>query len=235
MKLGYILIILAAVAVILKFIDKIVKKDELNWTNYLLLFIAIIVCVVSVKKLKNEIKSKKYNSETGKIEGKANSQSEKVRQISIGGSTLVTDPGKGPFSFFDMYGDKLDAWTIDGKLYMNAIVRNTDGKVVAKIIANEWKINPNSTFDKNHDKWAIEVINDRDEVILQLDYKNGKAQFAAKFYFEDGEGVFMGPNAEGGGLILKRKAHPESFKNLKINPIFKYPSNSNKGQRIKSK
>lgn len=58
-------------------------------------------------------------------------------------------------------------------LLVSAIIHSLDGKVIAEIRNNEWRLNPNNYFHKNFDKSALEVIDEYGIPILQVEYLDG--------------------------------------------------------------
>lgn len=53
-------------------------------------------------------------------------------------------------------------------LFVSATINSRDGKVVAEIIDNEWKINPNNYFKRNYDKHGFEVVDQESILKLQV-------------------------------------------------------------------
>ena len=47
-------------------------------------------------------------------------------------------------------------------------IYNKNNKVAAELIQNEWKVNPNNTWDRNYSKNALEVKDDSGDIILQV-------------------------------------------------------------------
>lgn len=55
-------------------------------------------------------------------------------------------------------------------LLINAEVRSLDGKIVAELANNEWRVNPHNYFKLNSDESGLEIIDDYNIPWLQIDY-----------------------------------------------------------------
>jgi len=77
----------------------------------------------------------------------------------------------------------------NGESKISCVIRDENGKIIAKIEANDWKINPNLIFDRNFDDKAVEVISEKGDVILQAEFDGEGVLFAGTFYQEDGSRI----------------------------------------------
>ncbi len=119
----------------------------------------------------------------------------------------------------------------DDLIFVTATVTTIDGKIVSEIIDNEWRINPNNYFKKNHDEYGFEVIDDYGITVLQVDYRNKQTIYVAGVFYNSGTMMICSP----AGLIFN--SIPSSIDELKkatsvIKPIFKYTGKDSYGQRI---
>jgi hypothetical protein len=74
------------------------------------------------------------------------------------------------------------------ELLISVIIHSLDGKVIAKIIDNEWELNPNNYFRKNFDRSALEVIDEYDIPVLQVEYLDEKRiKIGGIFHLEEKE------------------------------------------------
>jgi hypothetical protein len=55
-------------------------------------------------------------------------------------------------------------------LLINAEVKSMDGKIMAELVNNEWRVNPHNYFKLNFDKSGLEIIDDYNIPWLQIDY-----------------------------------------------------------------
>ena len=63
---------------------------------------------------------------------------------------------EGNFAYHPFRGVRIQF--ADGRLRVSARVFSTDGKHVAELVENEWKINANNYFDRNFDERSLEVL-----------------------------------------------------------------------------
>jgi hypothetical protein len=113
-----------------------------------------------------------------------------------------------------------------GQIKVSTKIRDKKGNLVAEIIKNEWKVNPDKSWDRNYSKDALEVKDPTGDIVLQVRIVKERVQFQAKLYDATGRGIgfgkMKGPNGWGGAIELTGPNHPKLT--LKIEPIFKYPS-----------
>jgi hypothetical protein len=122
----------------------------------------------------------------------------------------------------------------DGQLKVSAKLRNKNG-VIAEIIKNEWKVNPNNIFDRNYSRNALEVKDNTGEIVLQVKNVGNRIQFQGKFYDDDGRGVGLGKHSSGTGGIIEITGTNHPQLELKIEPMFMYPSDLHLGELNKQK
>ena len=124
-----------------------------------------------------------------------------------------------------------------GELKVSTKIRDSQGHIIAEVVRNEWKVNPNKTWDRNYTKNALEVRDPSGEVILQLRLVEDRVQFQAKLYDASGRrtgfGKMLGPEGWGGAMEFTGPNNPEL--SLKITPLFKYPSASHLGELVEQK
>jgi hypothetical protein len=110
-------------------------------------------------------------------------------------------------------------------------IRDREGRIVAEIIKNEWKVNPEKSWDRNYSNNALELKDPSGDIILQIKLVEDRIQFQAKLYDASGRRIGFGKSQspEGGGVLeFTGQKHPEL--ELKIQPIFKYPSELHLGE-----
>ncbi len=125
----------------------------------------------------------------------------------------------------------------DGELKVSTKIRDDKGDVVAEVVKNEWKVNPSKAWDRNYCKDAIEVRDPSGDVILQIRLVEDRVQFQAKLYDSTkrriGFGKTLGPEEWGGAIEFTGPNRPSL--NLKISPLFKYPSALHLGELVQGK
>lgn len=125
-----------------------------------------------------------------------------------------------------------------GEIKLSTKIRDKNGQIIAELINNEWKVvPPPNSWDRNYSPNALEVRDPHGDVILQVRLVENRVQFQAKLYDSTGRGVgfVKSPDPERKGCIIELTgpAHPNL--DLKIIPIFKYPSELHLGEFVDSK
>jgi len=122
--------------------------------------------------------------------------------------------------------------TEDNQVKVSTIVRDKTGAVIAELRKNEWKINPNNSWDRNYTADALEVKDPSGEIVLQVKALRDRIQLQAKMFDSSGRGFAFGklhgPDGWGGGIEFTGAAHPEL--QMKFEPMFAYPSDSHLGE-----
>ena len=126
-------------------------------------------------------------------------------------------------------------WIEDGKLKLSTKIRDNTGNLITEIIGNEWKVRKENSWDRNYNDSALEVIDERGHVVLQVVIKEDYIQFAAKMYASNGEGFGMGSainpdHPELGSMGYLEKRLPGEPFELVIEQIFRYPSELHLGE-----
>jgi pimeloyl-ACP methyl ester carboxylesterase len=138
------------------------------------------------------------------------------------------------FQLFD--NDYIEIYNKDGDLKVSTIIRNKEGNVVAELVDNEWKVSSNSavSFDRNYSKEALEVKDGNGDIVLQVKLLEDRVQLQGKFYGPNGQGFAIGRNhnISGRGVIEILGAKHKTF-DLKIKPLFRYPSEFHLGELIR--
>ncbi len=66
----------------------------------------------------------------------------------------------------------LTAKIIDGKLSISTTIVDKSNKIIAQIVDNQWRVNPNNSFQRNYDDNAVEVIDEQGDVALSVELTN---------------------------------------------------------------
>ncbi|MBI5376373.1 MAG: hypothetical protein HZA77_13150 [Candidatus Schekmanbacteria bacterium] len=193
---------------------------------------AIVQTVVEIRASKEEAKSKYVGIIKPPSKVLFSAQENTVRNLELGDSgAILAFSGQQGAPLFKIFGD--NALTIisdKGTLKVSTTIRNRKGTIVAELINNEWKVNKNNTFDRNYSKNAIEVKDDSGDIVLQVKVLEDRIQFQGKFYDGQGNGVGIGKAPSGQGGIIVRCAPNDPGLDLKIEPMFKYPSDNHIGE-----
>jgi hypothetical protein len=114
-----------------------------------------------------------------------------------------------------------------GQLLVSTNLFDRDGKLIARIEDNEWKVaTPPLTYDRNYSSNAFEVVGTNGLVVLQIVMKSDRVQIQGIWY---GTGhhfvaMFTTPGVNGG--IIQPFGLDTGDRNVLpiIKPMFKYPS-----------
>jgi len=121
--------------------------------------------------------------------------------------------------------DKMIIWIENGKLKISTVVRDKDGKILAKIVGNEFFTMPRpAILDRNYDENSLEVVDVYGNVVLQASLIGSCVKILGIFFDKSGNAIVADEN----GFVI----YPRSF-NAKINPIFVHPCEGHLGERIK--
>jgi hypothetical protein len=119
---------------------------------------------------------------------------------------------------------------IEGQIKVSMLVRDESGKLVARLVGNNWEVAPPpKTWDKNYSKDTLEIIGESGHVVLQVRCLPDRIQLNGTFYDELGNGLSITP---GKNEYVEIKILDSSSLPAKIDPIFKYPSDKFFGQLI---
>jgi hypothetical protein len=149
-----------------------------------------------------------------------------------GAKFLYAGPEGKPL--FNILGDNLTIISHEGQVKISTVIRNKNGVIVAELINNEWKVK-SSNWDRNYSKDALEVKDDTGDIILQVRVLEDRIQFQGKFYDSQGNGVALGKYSNGKGGIIERTGVDHPRLELKIEPIFQYPSDNHLGDFLSKK
>jgi hypothetical protein len=130
-------------------------------------------------------------------------------------------------------GDKWDDQPIylsvrDGYMFVNTTLRDEEGNVVAVLRDNEWQVNENNYFDRNYSSNALEVLDNKDRVVLQIITTESEILLSVLLTGPDGQ-TLTTVGSEGEGAIFKN-ATKNNPADLEIPRYFKYPSDTHLGE-----
>lgn len=165
------------------------------------------------------------------------------RTMEIGSSgSAITFSGAASeslMSFFNRYDLTIES--IDGELKVSTKVADEDGNIVAELVRNEWRVAPPPrTWDRNYTQDALEVIDPKGNVILQVRILPDRVQIQGEWLApraakESGEiyGVKLVASPEladpGGWMVLYGPASPRE-RSPQIKKMFVYPSETHFGE-----
>lgn len=145
-----------------------------------------------------------------------------------------------PFS-----GINFKAWLDKGKIKVTTKILDMNGNIIADMVENEWNVNkPAYAYDRNFNDTSLEVKDHSGNVVFQIDVSDNRVYLRGVFHRPDSLCVAVLTNnptsnkdtsALGFIATFNKKDYKEIYSEesspMKINPIFKYPSDLHKGQR----
>ena len=151
-------------------------------------------------------------------------------QLEFGDSGAVFRYGGPNGSPLFKFGEdsNLTVTSKDGQIMVSVAIRDKNGALIAEVIENDWKINPNNSWDRNFSPDALEVRDPSGDIVLQVRALPDRIQLQAKLYDSNGRGIALGKATGGGAIELTGPNHPNL--ELKIEPLFRYPSSTHIGE-----
>lgn len=121
----------------------------------------------------------------------------------------------------------------DGKVSLTTLVRDRQGRLVAKVEKNRWSITK-ECLDKNYTRDSIEILDARGLVVFQARLLPDRVQLRGEWRDEFGNGVRLVEAGENAGAVVAIWHDPktEQAQMQIIKPIFKYPSEAHWGEGI---
>jgi hypothetical protein len=188
---------------------------------------AVVQIIIEVRESRESAKSKYSGTLRPNSIVLLSAKTSALPKIEIGDGGAIFELGMPQgVPFIQIFEDNnLTVLLEDGVVKVSTIIRNRDGSIVAELIKNEWKINTKNSFDRNYSKDALEVKNDSGDVVLQVRSLEDRIQFQGIFYDAKGKGWAI-VKPPGGGALMGST----STVNVKIEPIFEYPSDLHLGE-----
>lgn len=155
-------------------------------------------------------------------------------EIGDGGTKFIYGGPEGTDFFRFAENSRLKVELINGAAKVSTAVNDENGSKIAEIIRNEWKVSPPpNTWDKNYNNSALEVKNNRGDIVLQIKVLPDRIQVQGKWMISKYKGIALIKAPNGGALIEVITPQRPYFAD-KIEPIFKYPSALHLGELVSS-
>jgi hypothetical protein len=118
-----------------------------------------------------------------------------------------------------------------GTLSINCVFRDFNGRIVAEMSENEWKINPNNYFKRNYDAQGIEVIDQEGITKFQVEFIDFNI-IKLGGVFKDSENLMFVSDTMTTIFDIRSISKEESIRRSETIPeIFLYPAEKHFGQR----
>jgi hypothetical protein len=209
------------------------SKPEYRRLALTIFIVAIIVGLINsynqiADYKKNEL-IENINASTGKI---GNIEGAKSPIVKFGGTylTLTNYIFQIPW-----YGEKMQLYEIDNKLYVSVIIRDKDGEPIAVIDKKTWTLYKKD-YEYNNDDKGFELVTKGDrKVYFQINLKDSVVGLNGFLLNDKGcGGYFFGSNTNNDGMMVKINGSVvETIKKSTIPTLFKYPREIYYAQRNK--
>jgi hypothetical protein len=104
-----------------------------------------------------------------------------------------------------------------GNIMLSMLVRDRSGNVIVKIDKNSWHVVPQMSFDKNYSSDALEILDARSRVVLQVQLLTNGIRIGGEWYDEQGGSMRISADPQ-------TTNDPGFHNNNAIPHWFKYPS-----------
>lgn len=118
-------------------------------------------------------------------------------------------------------------WMKNGRPRIKIQLFNARHQMVAKVDGDRWSVKREFLWDVNYDDQAFEVRNERDEVQLQIVFYEALIEIAYFNYSPAGAAGWISVD----GQAIQSRWPSNELPDIKIKPIFKYPSVEFQGVR----
>jgi hypothetical protein len=225
---------LIVVTVLLALLGWLKPTPTPEWVTPIAALLLVCSAVIQLRIARGERRAKASTAQTGVLRSQRTilaPEQATLPKLEIGDSGAIFvfggPQGQPLFKFFD--DSHLTVELEDDQLKVSTVIRDQTGKVVAELVKNEWKVNSATAYDRNYSKDAIEVRDASGDVVMQLRFVSDRVQFQGRFFDKTGRGVTIckvkGPDGKMGGAM-------DFSGQLRITPIFQYPSERHLGEFV---
>jgi hypothetical protein len=229
--IGTLIAVIAAIGIILRIdvVDQFFKGHQ--WAYVILAVCLIVLYYILYSQQEQE---KAASSRSGTLF--RNSGYIFYPRISMG--TISAQSGPDGFCPMNICGDCMKVWVEDDQLKLNVKLRDAEGNIMGEINNSDFEAIFPHALKSNHDDLGWEVIDPRGRVALQVDMIDKCVYIYGVFYSEQGNAAAIfskkGFNPIMGSKELVKKWVDQAWvedPNL-ITPMFVYPSDMHRGERI---
>jgi hypothetical protein len=152
--------------------------------------------------------------------------------LELADSGVTVDFDKEPSGQWEIIKyEHIKVRVIRGTPMFSTLIRDViSGNTIVEIKDNQWTVTSDQalSWDHNYTSDALEVMNGRHDVVLQVKILPTKVQLQGEWHDENGKGVRLHkthfPAPEGGAGIDDLRFGDSRDPAVEINPIFVYPS-----------
>lgn len=152
--------------------------------------------------------------------------------LEVGDSGTVFHWAGDPGSPMFVLGE--DGLTIErlanGSVAVTTTIRDANGKIIAELVRNEWKLRPSLLWDRNFNTSAVEVRGEDGRIVLQARAMPDRIRLQGMWRSKTGSFFELvkspDPNKQGALMIMREDQH------VPIPPLFRYPSEKHLGKFV---
>ena len=193
------------------------------------------------KKQKEKKSALSGTLETPQETEKTNIDKDKRLRLLLGGTSLsisTPDISAGcpiqPFKFMK-YPFEYPMWVklTENNIFISMKAKSLDGKIIATIEDNEWKVNPNNFFDRNYDDTALEVIDAYGNLVLRVEMIDQNTIGLRGIFIANDTMIIVDKNGymAKGMDEIQQSDIDEAIQEYEIDRLFLYPSDEHFGKR----
>lgn len=119
------------------------------------------------------------------------------------------------------------------ELLITTTVRDRNGNLVVELNRNHWKVYPQFCSDKNYTKDALEVMDTRGHVVLQVRILSDRIRLQAEWFDDHNHGLQMMKSPDKAGGIFNLET-PGAYSPDMIKRMFQYPSKDHWGEMARN-
>ena len=238
----YARLALVFVALLLAFAGWLLPDKIPLWITVSIVALLIIGAIVQFVLIIRQRKDARKAAYTGRLRREAgdiiiSADDHIYPKLEFGDSgAILIFAGESGQPIFKFFRDSHLIVERDGnRMLVSTSLFDSSGTIVARLDRNEWQVNANSSFDRNYLEHALEVMDGQGDIALQVRLVEDRIQLQGKFYGPGGAGIGFGVGTDAagnrGGAIEMTSANNPRLK-MKIEPIFKYPSDLHFGELI---
>ncbi len=158
----------------------------------------------------------------------ADASSPLLLEIGDSGATFGYSGPQGQPLFRFIGASDLLIERIDGRLCFSTKIRDRDGRLVAELVRNDWKVST-TAWDRNYDDNALEVIDPYGNVALQIQVLPDRIRLQGEWWDDKGGGMrfVKSADAKHPGAFIVPLTRSDYRAEPHIERMFVYPSDKN--------
>lgn len=234
--LKYIFIALSAIVTVNTVLTAKKWKAISKFQKFIIVLGILTIIIGSYVAIKENIDSgqiKNVESKVGKIETDTKCLDSLYVSFNVGNDSFLTSSnGQFQIPSDPSLGSFFTSWIKNNELFLNIVIRNEKGEIIATIEGQTWKIYKDD-YDYNNDEKGFEIVTPDKKVVFQIFLKDTIAYIRGLIMTEKKIGFYIHEVPSGGSLwqpVNPSKWDYEIPSDL-VNRIFLYPREFHYGER----